>query len=102
MMPSPNTAMCVSAPPENRSMNDRKPPAPCCLNAFCSVPMSTIGTGTCEPNRYTAIMNSVKRILLRRSGTLKALTKALSTRVPSYLSPIGLSLARARLLSPAG
>ena len=84
MMPSPNTAIRVSAPPENRSMNARNPPCPCAVSASCSLPMSTTGTGTCEPRRYTAIMNSVKRIFLRRSGTLNALTKALSTRSRFY------------------
>src|SRR4030042_470909 len=87
MMPSPNTAIRVRAPPENRSMKLRNPPAPCCSSASCRIPMSTTGTGTCEPNRYTAIMNSVNRILLRRSGTLNALTKALSTG--SYPTPSG-------------
>jgi hypothetical protein len=51
MIPSPNTAIRVSAPPENRSMNDRNPVLPCCSSACCSLPISTIGTGTCDPNR---------------------------------------------------
>ncbi len=51
MIPRPNTAIRVSAPPENRSMNDRNPPWPCDLNAAVSRLMSTMGTGTCEPNR---------------------------------------------------
>src|SRR5947207_10707561 len=46
--------------------------------------MSIPGTGMCDPSRNTAMIRSVKRILLRRSGTLKALTKALSTARPSY------------------
>ena len=41
--------------------------------------MSTTGTGTWDPNRYTAMMARVNRILFRRSGTLNALTKARST-----------------------
>ena len=84
MIPSPNTAMRVSAPPENRSMNARNPLCPWALRASWSLPMSTTGTGTCEPKRYTAMMSSVKRIFLRRSGTLNALTKALSTRSRFY------------------
>src|SRR3989337_1956934 len=87
MSPSPNTAIRVSAPPENRSMKLRNPCWPCASSASCRIPMSTTGTGTCEPNRYTAIMSSVNRILLRRSETLNALTKALSTG--SYPTPSG-------------
>ena len=37
------------------------------------------GTGTYEPSRYTAMMNSVKRIFARRSGTRNALRNAFST-----------------------
>src|SRR4030042_37270 len=68
-------------------MKLRNPCCPAASSARGKIPMSTTGTGTCEPNRYTAIMNSVNRILLRRSGTLNALTKALSTG--SYPTPSG-------------
>ena len=51
MIPSPNTAMRVSAPPENRSMKFRNPVPPCAARAFCSTPMSTTGTGTWQPSR---------------------------------------------------
>src|SRR5262245_13515931 len=93
MIPSPKIAIRVSAPPENRSMNERNPPAPCAWSASCRMSMSTTGTGMCEPSRYTAMMNSVKRILFRRSGTLNALTKALSTAL--YPTPSADQLGRA-------
>ena len=43
--------------------------------------MSTTGTGMYEPSRKTAMMNSVKRIFARRSGTRNAFRNALSTVV---------------------
>ena len=78
MMPSENTANRVSAPPENRSMNCRTLWL-LCANSCSSLLKSMSGAGRCEPNRNTAMMNKVKRIFFRRSGILKALTKALST-----------------------
>ena len=78
MIPSENTANRVSAPPEKRSMN-------CSTlwllfaNCAWSFWKSISGAGRCEPNRNTAMMNTVNRIFLRRSGILNALTKALST-----------------------
>ena len=51
MMPSPKTAMRVSAPPENRSMKLRNPPVPCASSASCRIRMSTTGTGMCDPSR---------------------------------------------------
>ena len=51
MIPSPNTAMRPSAPPENRLMSDRNPVWPCAASCRCSSEMSTTGTGTCDPNR---------------------------------------------------
>ncbi len=81
MMPSPNTAMRPSAPPENRLMRDRNPVWPCWASCFWSSATSTTGTGTCDPNRYTATISRVKRILFRRSGTRNALRKAFSTVV---------------------
>src|SRR4030067_102484 len=48
MIPSPNTAIRVSAPPENRSMKLRNPCWPCASSASCRIPMSTTGTGPCE------------------------------------------------------
>src|SRR4029453_8633557 len=41
---------------------------------------STPGTGRWDPSRYTAMMATVKRILPRSSGILKALRKADSIR----------------------
>src|SRR5262245_22199524 len=93
MIPSPNTAIRVSAPPENRSMNERNPADPCDSSASWRMLMSTTGTGMCEPSRYTAMMNKVNRILFRRSGTLNALTKALSTA--TYPTPSADQLGRA-------
>src|SRR5436190_9120278 len=77
--PSENTANSVNAPPENRSMN---------CGGLCWLPCAAaasawtlmLGTGTCEPSRYTAMISSVNRIFFRRSGILNALTKALSMR----------------------
>ena len=51
MMPSPKMAMRVRPPPEKRFMKDRNPVAPCAFSARERMPMSTTGTGTCEPNR---------------------------------------------------
>src|SRR6266700_6684819 len=90
MIPSANTAKRVSAPPENRSMNDRNPvwfePATSVFRAWTSM----TGTGMWEPKRNTAMMNRVNRIFLRRSGILKALTKAFSTAAlpASYPPPL--------------
>src|SRR5438067_826899 len=77
MIPSENTANFVSAPPENRSMNWRRL---CWLPwmAWASALTLMLGTGTWEPSRYTAMIITVNRIFLRRSGILNALTKALS------------------------
>jgi hypothetical protein len=51
MIPSPKMAMRVSAPPENRSMNERNPVLPCAFSASVRMLMSTTGTGTCDPSR---------------------------------------------------
>ncbi len=51
MIPSPKIAIRVSAPPENRSMNERNPVPACCSSVSVSRPMSTTGTGTNEPSR---------------------------------------------------
>src|ERR1700760_178338 len=40
----------------------------------------TPGEGTCEPNRYSATIPNVNRILRRRSGVARAERKAPSTR----------------------
>ena len=79
MIPSENTANCVSAPPENRSMNCTTPWFPRLLRSSARRFRSTSGTGMCEPSRKTAMMASVNRIFLRRSGILNALTNAFST-----------------------
>ena len=79
MIPSENTAIRVSAPPENRLMNCRKfwPPwFVACGRCVTSIDRDRdVGRRT---GRRT-MMNSVKKIFFRRSGILKALTKALST-----------------------
>ncbi len=51
MIPSPNTAMRESPPPENRFIIDRKPPAPAAFTALVNLVKSTTGTGTCAPKR---------------------------------------------------
>ena len=81
MMPSANTANCVSAPPENRLRNDKSPPCSACCCREASAPVSMPGTGMWAPSRYSTIMASVNRILLRRSGTLKMFFRLLSTGI---------------------
>src|SRR5919202_1337419 len=98
MIPSANTAKRVNAPPENRSMKFRNV-VWLLPDKFCfSAATLTTGTGTWEPNRYTAIMNRLNRIFLRRSGILNALTKPFSTSPlrasyrPNPSNPIGQGL----------
>ncbi len=45
MMPSPNTAICPSAPPEKRLISCRNPPSPWSIASRIG-PKSTTGTGT--------------------------------------------------------
>ena len=103
MIPSENTANRVSAPPENRSMNCR---APCVFTLFCSCASAEklrSGTGTREPIRNTAMIASVNRIFLRRSGILNALPNAFSTGGELLRSRSGSSVYRLDDLDgPAG
>ena len=78
MIPSPNTAMRVSAPPEKRL---RKPSTPDDFDAASSCwtfEKLTKGTGTFAPNWYRAMMVSVKTTFLRRSGIRKMLARLAS------------------------
>ena len=79
MMPRENTANLVSAPPENRSMNVSAPWLRTWLWRLWRAARSMFGAGMADPNRKTAMMASVNRIFLRRSGILNALAKAFST-----------------------
>src|SRR4029453_18911736 len=47
------------------------------------------GTGMCDPSRNTAMIATVNRIFLRRSGVFNALTKALSTCLSSLREQAG-------------
>src|ERR1700674_76236 len=78
MIPSPNTAIRVSAPPENRL---RKPSTPEDFEAavsWATLEKLTKGTGTLAPNWYRAMTVSVKRTFLRRSGIRKMLARLAS------------------------
>ena len=76
MIPRAKIAICVSAPPENRLMNWRTPPvAPGCELLSRLDIDARRGDVRAEAGRR-AMISSVKRILLRRSGTWNALTKA--------------------------
>ena len=100
MIPSEKTARRVSAPPENRLMMPRNPPDLARRALVARIPMSTTGTGTCEPNRKTAMMNSVKRIFARRSGNPERVEERLEhgrLRV-AQLSDLGGSSGRLDLL----
>ena len=75
MIPSENTEKWPMPPPENSDSRSRNPP--CAW--FSRTLVSTTGTGTWFPNRKSTMMNSVKRILFRRSGTRNELRNAFST-----------------------
>src|ERR687889_251396 len=79
MIPSPKMAKRVRAPPENRARNPSTPPSRDWSSSCCTASKSTPGVGTCDPNRYSAITRSVKRILFRRSGTRNTFFKLEST-----------------------
>ena len=51
MIPSPNTAKRVRAPPEKRLRKPRTPPLPDALSRLCSALKSMPGSGTQQPNR---------------------------------------------------
>ena len=69
MIPRKKIDTLVIAPPAKRSRNPITPPffAWSCRSLIAS--KLTNGTGRCAPNRYTAMIATVKKILLRRSGT---------------------------------
>ena len=77
-MPSPNTAMRVSAPPLNRLRNPSTPDDFDAASSWATFEKLTKGTGTFAPNWYRAMMVSVKRTFLRRSGMRKMLAKLAS------------------------
>ena len=95
-MPSANTANWVRAPPEKSRRNSRAPPWPALsFERLDGVETSMPGTGTCDPSRYSRIMNTVKRILFRRSGTLNMFFMLESTGVPlGVAQPSGRSAQR--------
>jgi hypothetical protein len=51
MMPSPNTAKRVSAPPENRFRKPRTPPRCEASDSASTASKSTPGVGTWDPSR---------------------------------------------------
>src|SRR5690242_14931994 len=78
MMPSAKTDNWSSAPPENRSSSVKMPLLPRLFTAsmhFCTFVYDTPGLGIVAPSRYTAIIATVNKIFLRRSGVLNALMK---------------------------
>ena len=78
MIPSPKTAMRVSAPPENRLRKPRTPEDFEAAVSWATLEKLTKGTGTLAPNWYRAMMVSVKRTFLRRSGIRKMLARLAS------------------------
>src|SRR5688500_8067152 len=81
MIPSANTANDENAPPENRFKN---PIAPCSRadsRSWETATSSMPGTRMNDPSRYTATIATVKRILFRRSLTLKTFFRFDSTVV---------------------
>src|ERR1700722_11433148 len=78
MIPRPNTAMRVSAPPENRLRNPSTPDDLEAASSCWTFEKLTKGTGTLAPNWYRAMMVSVKTTFLRRSGMRKMLAKLAS------------------------
>ena len=77
-MPSPNTAMRVRAPPLNRLRNPSTPDDFDAASSWATFEKLTKGTGTFAPNWYRAMMVSVKRTFLRRSGMRKMLARLAS------------------------
>src|SRR4051794_9435662 len=91
MIPRKNTETAVSAPPENRSNKPRTPPLlsfrPCVLSDWIDL-KSTYGTGMCEPTRNKKTMNSVKKILFRRSGTRNMFWRRRSPAITGCYLPV--------------
>src|SRR5579875_4061795 len=87
MIPRPKTAILVRAPPEER---DRNPTTPAWLevaSSDCTWLQLMPGQGMFEPKRYTAMMKTVKRTLLRRSGTRNMFARFVKVlRIGSSLS----------------
>jgi len=75
MIPSANTANWVSAPPENSCRKPSTPPSSAWVRRVATASRSMPGTGMNAPNRYNAIIDSVKKTLLRRSGMRKTLSR---------------------------
>src|SRR5450432_226907 len=75
MIPRPNTAMRVRAPPENRLRKPRTPDDFDAAVSWATLEKLTKGTGTLAPNWYRAMMVSVKMTFLRRSGIRKMLAR---------------------------
>jgi hypothetical protein len=83
MIPRAKTDSRVRAPPENRFNNPTNPEVVAeSVNCLIAV-RSTPGTGMVVPSRYRTKMNSVKRILFRRSWIRNAFLNAVSMGVLS-------------------
>src|SRR5580704_2556470 len=78
MLPRPNTAIRVRAPPENRLRNPSTPEDFEAAVSWATFEKLTNGTGTLAPNWYRAMMVRVKRTFLRRSGIRKMLARLAS------------------------
>src|SRR5438270_139080 len=79
MIPRAKTAIWVRAPPENRFRKLRTPPWLACFWSCWTAGKLIPGTVTFAPSRYRAMMNSVNRILFRRSGIRNMFRKLEST-----------------------
>src|SRR3954447_24900647 len=79
MIPRAKTAIWVRAPPENRFRKLSTPPWLACFWSCWTAGKLIPGTVTFAPSRYRAMMNSVNRILFRRSGIRNMFRKLEST-----------------------
>src|SRR3954452_24700184 len=91
MMPSAKTESLSSAPPLNRlTRSYRLPDAPeVDWRQSCTFWKLTNGAGMNEPSRKIAMIASVKRIFLRRSGVRKIRRTALNTTPPGEVMVAG-------------
>ena len=84
MIPSAKMANWVSAPPEKSLQEAEHAARSACVLELLDAPGSRCPAPACGRRAgRAAIMSRVKRILFRRSGTLKMLRRLASTRVSS-------------------
>ncbi len=82
MMPSAKTVSFSSDPPLNRLTSWKMLVLVVVCRQALTACWETPGVGSEEPSRNTAMMKTVNRIFLRRSGVRKARRNAVSMRSP--------------------